>query len=402
MPSPAEMASALDPATAIMQSPVLQVDPMANALMQRGASPIAPSPQRPSDLIVRDHSTSVNRATGNDVVSANLYHPVTGERVGRITPRIDGSYRVGNPDGVGPTIDGVFPSAESAFDAANMAHHQQSAQPVPVPISDQHISDALQRNPGASIFDIAGVNPQAASQSLAAPAVAKSSSGPLGGTPQARAMFEQHIAPHMDEPTFAQQYFAGMHSPSVSFRTDPWNQMTFEGPLVKNGQQIGNISREINPETGEVRHGYLRFNGPTQGAGLGKQLLGNQVDLYNKMGMKSIGLFANIDVGGYAWAKYGFQPKPYDWTTLQSGMNRRLMGLHQSGEISPEALDAAQTLVRQPDPKALWNISDITGKTKSGEPLGKKLLLNQSWSGSLNLKDPETMDRFNAYINKGK
>ena len=381
MPSPAEMASALDPATAIMQSPVLQVDPMANALLQHGAMPTATMSE----------------------MFPHLYSP--GEPAGLKTPgelgftKNDLLNKSALDAGMKEFLGG---QSTSPNELANPGFQHATTPQTQAPISDQHISDALQQNPGASIFDIAGVNPQAASQSLAAPAVAKSSSGPLGGTPQARAMFEQHIAPHMDEPTFAQQYFAGMHSPSVSFRTDPWNQMTFEGPLVKNGQQIGNISREINPETGEVHHGYLKFNGPTQGAGLGKQLLGNQVDLYNKMGMKSIGLFANIDVGGYAWAKYGFQPKPYDWTTLQSGMNRRLMGLHQSGEISPEALDAAQTLIRQPDPKALWNISDITGKTKSGEPLGKKLLLNQSWSGSLNLKDPETMDRFNAYINKGK
>jgi hypothetical protein len=46
------------------------------------------------------------------------------------------------------------------------------------------------------------------------------------------------------------------------------------------------------------------------------------------------------------------------------------------------------------NPKALWAIAD--------SPAGKDLLLNTTWSGVLDLKDKDTMDRFNAYVGKKK
>jgi hypothetical protein len=58
------------------------------------------------------------------------------------------------------------------------------------------------------------------------------------------------------------------------------------------------------------------------------------------------------------------------------------------------AADALKHLANSSDPKALWQIAD--------SKYGKQLLLGTDWSGALDLHDKETMDRFNAYVGKGK
>ena len=61
-------------------------------------------------------------------------------------------------------------------------------------------------------------------------------------------------------------------------------------------------------------------------------------------------------------------------------------------EVTDEQHDGLMKLARSSDPKALWAIAD--------SEKGKELLLGTSWSGVLNLKDKQTMDRFNAYVGK--
>ena len=48
--------------------------------------------------------------------------------------------------------------------------------------------------------------------------------------------------------------------------------------------------------------------------------------------------------------------------------------------------------IRSPDPKSIWKVAD--------SPKGKELLLGTGWSGVLNLKDKDQMDRFDKYVGK--
>jgi hypothetical protein len=63
-------------------------------------------------------------------------------------------------------------------------------------------------------------------------------------------------------------------------------------------------------------------------------------------------------------------------------------------ETSDPQRAALLKLAESVNPKALWAIAD--------SPQGKELLLNTSWSGVLDLKDKQTMDRFHAYVGKAK
>jgi hypothetical protein len=63
-------------------------------------------------------------------------------------------------------------------------------------------------------------------------------------------------------------------------------------------------------------------------------------------------------------------------------------------ELPKTEADNLLTLARSSDPKSIWKISD--------SPRGKELLLNSDWNGVLNLKDKESMERFNAYVGRKK
>lgn len=261
------------------------------------------------------------------------------------------------------------------------------------PLSDAAIERALAANPGASIFDIAGIPARAARPAPAAPSP---QIGPMPATGAARRLFDQHIAPHMGEDEFAQKYFAGMSNKDLEAGAFQ-GSLDFSGPLIDaQGRTIGAIDRTIDPETGTAFHNYLKLNSSLQGAGMAKELLSNQIDLYNKMGLKKVALTANIDVGSYAWPKYGFVPSESEWSDLAPRIAQR------ARDLAPDPATAAQVqrLTNSSDPKSVWSIADITKPDKNGDPLGKSLLLNHSYHAELDLNDPESMERFNAYVRK--
>jgi hypothetical protein len=66
----------------------------------------------------------------------------------------------------------------------------------------------------------------------------------------------------------------------------------------------------------------------------------------------------------------------------------------QSEMELPEKSDPIAEALASNDPKSVWKIADTPG--------GKRLLLGTSWAGVLDLKDPEAMQRFNAYVGKAK
>ena len=67
-----------------------------------------------------------------------------------------------------------------------------------------------------------------------------------------------------------------------------------------------------------ANHDVFTINGEGQGGGIGKQVLKTQFDEYEKMGVAKVEVHANIDVGGYAWARFGFVPtRAGSWDELR-------------------------------------------------------------------------------------
>lgn len=201
---------------------------------------------------------------------------------------------------------------------------------------------------------------------------------------------------------FLHDYFGGLYQPGEVIRDwGPHSGFTFEGNLVDPVRgTIGSISRAFNPETKSAYHGYLRVSPEVRRTGLVPTMLQNQISLYQKLGIEKVKLSANIDVGSYAWAKYGFKPTDMEWGMLRS----RFQAQFDAGYI---ALDPRSNwgrhhfmdIMNNPDPKAIWDLADIDAvDTRSGEKVGKALLLNRSWGGTLDLTDAAAIKRFYDYV----
>jgi hypothetical protein len=170
---------------------------------------------------------------------------------------------------------------------------------------------------------------------------------------------------------------------------------SLHGTIFKNGAPVGSINRTINYSNGTAHHGYFELNKSAQAAGIGKDILKSNFDHYAKSGINEVSLTANISVGGYAWAKYGFVPSEWSWNRLQPGLGRWLEDIHLPDSVRKAVTD----IIQNPDPRSIWKIADMTYPV-GNTTLGKKLLLGTNWSGKFNLKDPAMMERFNSYVGR--
>lgn len=163
-------------------------------------------------------------------------------------------------------------------------------------------------------------------------------------------------------------------------------------PILKlsgyNSEAIDNITRLFNltDEGLIVKHESFKVTSSAQGGGVAKKLLKSSMALYRELGVKRVELEANINVGGYAWAKYGFRPTLSEWEYIRPTLLKRLIDLPDSIQ------DTLRGLIEGDDPRAIWLLSD--------SPYGKDLLMDTSWEGFIDLADDMAMDRFNGYIGK--
>ena len=288
----------------------------------------------------------------------------------------------------------------------------------PPSLSDSAISAHLAQNPGASIADVAGIQqPTAAPARTPLEQQTGMTSGPLGELPSAvRNAISARIGPHMDEREFADKYFGGMYHPDnftpgsrgygTGEITSTGNTLSFAGALRDpvSGENIGSINRSIHPDY--AYHGYLKVDPGVRGTGAVPAMLSNQIDLYKKMGLSSVQLGANIDVGSYAWAKYGFVPKTeVDWRYLKNNMQSDWQQMKP--QVDPAQADHVDRILADPDPHAIWDLADVPYKAPQGwqrrgsgdnTTIGKALLMNKSWSGKLDLNGEDSMARFNDYV----
>lgn len=152
-------------------------------------------------------------------------------------------------------------------------------------------------------------------------------------------------------------------------------------------------TRDFDLRDGSVSHSYWQIDESLQNAGLGKEIFKNQLDLYDHLGIKKINIHANISVGGYAWARYGFVPNQYSWDSLRGTLTRRLDTV-----ISDPAVRAkAKVILNMSDPKGIWLLAGMNDKV-GDTTVGKKLLLHTDWSGSIDLTNQDTYSVTKSYV----
>ncbi len=92
-----------------------------------------------------------------------------------------------------------------------------------------------------------------------------------------------------------------------------------------NGNEVGEFKRvfKINKEgVFMVEHEYLLMDSAVQGQGFAKQFNAHAFAGYKKMGVERTQLQADIDVGGYAWAREGYDWAPDDAPSLAEILTR--------------------------------------------------------------------------------
>ena len=149
-----------------------------------------------------------------------------------------------------------------------------------------------------------------------------------------------------------------------------------------------------------VQHNNFEVHSAAQGQGYAKQYMKASMDMYRQLGVDMIHLRANLDVGGYAWAKYGFAP------TNPAKLGDELEAqLRRWAKTKRELTGAQEAMVKKlvdrlkaGDETAVWAIADITAKTKSGQTIGKALLKGSDWYGELKITNQTAMHRFYQYV----
>jgi hypothetical protein len=109
-----------------------------------------------------------------------------------------------------------------------------------------------------------------------------------------------------------------------------------------------------------------------QGKGTGADMLAKSLDSYEKHGIDIVALQANIDVGGYAWARLGFRTS--DPQQFENTVRNQMMG---SGIPRGRAVEILSEMKKAGEDAPSYVAS---------LPEGKKLLLESTWNGYLGLK----------------
>jgi hypothetical protein len=138
-----------------------------------------------------------------------------------------------------------------------------------------------------------------------------------------------------------------------------------------------------------VFHAY--FKAGASGNRSGTSVLRNSMWLYKKLNVKQIKVYANIDVGGYAWARFGF--KPSNWRGIASSLKSKVANTNLPVEIK----EAVNYIIDNGSEDTLWKIADMQ---YNGRKIGKELLMGTCWNGNLSLDNEQSMRRFAAYVTR--
>jgi SPP1 gp7 family putative phage head morphogenesis protein len=139
-----------------------------------------------------------------------------------------------------------------------------------------------------------------------------------------------------------------------------------------------------------VEHELFKLPQELQGKGMSKDVLASYYKQYKNAKINFVSTHANIDVGGYAWGKYGFE-------VARDQANDILKTFNNTVSFKQDAKDAMNLFfkynpTRTTFPMNIW----------ANETYGKNMLLGSDWSGQLNLLDKDQLQVFESYLFKKK
>jgi hypothetical protein len=168
------------------------------------------------------------------------------------------------------------------------------------------------------------------------------------------------------------------------------------------------VDRVLDFDDDIVNHAYFKIAEESRGTGVAVETINEQVQLYKQMGFSRVKVHANIDVGGYVWARYGWVPNEDSWSDLAADARGKIIALIRDRDEGIVTVTGSQSLeqmlehARSYNPRSMWTLADtdIVVKTQGGTEfaLGYDLFGSSDWSGTLDLRDPETLTRFDNYV----
>ena len=132
-----------------------------------------------------------------------------------------------------------------------------------------------------------------------------------------------------------------------------------------------------------VRHMYFNLPERLQGKGLSKELTKIMYNQYQSAGIEEIRVGANITIGGYAWAKYGFH-------VPRTELNQ--VNLNNPSDYKTFKKITDQFFDENPSAQS------FPMQVISDQPWGKEMLLKSSWAGFLDLTDDLAVELFENYL----
>lgn len=180
------------------------------------------------------------------------------------------------------------------------------------------------------------------------------------------------------------------------------------GTISLDGELVGRWERSFeklrgNGEKPEAHYDYLMLRDKVQGQRLGQKLLTHFDTAVLAMGIRRVKIEANLDVGGYAWAKAG-----YDWDSDPDSPEAKLMPwvakdnhylqhslalvIKTKGDPSGEIKKMITRLNQPyspsyPTPLELAMLGREQAAEANGQEMwvGKKIMLATTWYGSRTL-----------------
>lgn len=218
----------------------------------------------------------------------------------------------------------------------------------------------------------------------------------LKNLPQALVPWNQHIRHHP-----ARLYTElGVNLPDglYTFTVNAGGDGNFEFEL-KDPQrvQIAQGLRLFDLPNHIAENGYFSIAHRFQGQAIAKHVLCNQFRVFRSWGIRTVKVHAALNVGGYAWARFGFLPLINEWQRLQIPLHQKALRLF-SGVLSTQQLANVVGIItnNRNDPRTLWDIADLTLPFR-GTTVGKELLMGTSWDGEFHFNNQACVDRFRLY-----
>lgn len=123
-----------------------------------------------------------------------------------------------------------------------------------------------------------------------------------------------------------------------------------------------------------------------------KKVLKNLYYVANDTSMKSIEMVSDDNLSGYAFAKYGFSLSPRQWGLVKSQIKKSTSKMDFLANATLLEQKAIGLILESSDPKSIFALAD----TK----LGKTLLAETTWVGTLDFEDGEAISRFISVMGK--